>query len=133
MPAFSLMHWRALFEGALALSASRRKLPLQLPAEEALRAASPIQRHTNKISSPSLGKAQDNERFRVTHKLDPKSSEARMVPVMALRKLQSHITLTKICMYVEMGRYMQGRSLLYPFEHFMSSLFHTSLLVEGKI
>lgn len=49
------------------------------------------------ISSPSLGKAQDNERLRVTHEPDPESSEDRRVPVMAVHQLQSHITLTKVC------------------------------------
>lgn len=117
------MHWQALFEGALSESSS--KLQLQLPAKEALTAASPIQRHAE-ISSPSLGKAWDNERLRVTHEPDPKSSEARRVPIMAVHKLQSHIVLTKICLYVEMGRCMRGRSLPYPSEHFTSSVFHTS-------
>jgi len=60
LPAFFLMHWQALLEGGL--SEPRRKLQLRLPAEEeALAAASPIQRHAGETSHPSLGRARENE------------------------------------------------------------------------
>lgn len=120
LPAFSPLHWQSLLQGVLALSQSRRSFNYKCQPRRHKQQQAPS-RHATKISSPSLGKARDNETLSDIWAW-PKVIWGQKGPVMALHKLQSHITPTEIHVYVEIVRYMQGRSLLYPSEHFMSSL-----------
>lgn len=76
LPAFSSLHWQSLLQGVLVLSESRRSFNYNCQPRRRQQQQAPS-RHTNKISSPSLGKAWDNETLKVTHEPDPKSSEAR--------------------------------------------------------